>query len=239
MLIQIALGLTKLTMEHALHSQHDFEPSDNVTSICEIQKDGLKSISSQIHNIIQCNKSTSYDHLVKTIKNANKNTLKRRIYDVLTVFRALGLISKDKKIYKKTESFDFLSSTCSEVPNNEELNKNSKGLAGMRKILLNKNKLLQNLETTRKSLRFIIERNKFCNISCDKLYTPFVLITTDKSVQVNCETNEERDFFKIQSRSKIKVVDDLTIFKELFEIAHKKNSQIRYGLRFKVMDDDN
>ncbi|KAM0674427.1 Transcription factor dpl-1 [Gurleya vavrai] len=158
-------------------------------------KEGLKSITTQIHNQFIEQNTISYSTLLKTVSARNPNTLKRRVYDVLSVLRALNIIEKKNREYHLTER------------------KNN----NIKTRLKNKIKELKRLEECKASLEFMIDRNKCSFNANDKLYTPFVVVSTNKNVIVNCEINEERDFFKIISQEPITVNDDLGVIKEIYE----------------------
>lgn len=158
-------------------------------------KEGLKSITTQIHTQFIEHRSVSYTTLLKTVISRNPNTLKRRVYDVLSVLRALNIIEKKNREYHLTEK-----ENCS-----------------VKNRIKAKQKELEKLNECKAGLMYMIERNKRKGFDFDRLYTPFVVVSTGKHVTVNCEINEERDFFKIISEQPIEIMDDLGVIKELFE----------------------
>ena len=74
----------------------------------------------------------------------------------------------------------------------------------------------------KKVLNFIINRNIYnFNIENEKLYLPFMVVSTDKNSKVFCETNDERTFFKFKSDFELNAYDDLAVLRELY--TNKEN----------------
>ncbi|KAM0677643.1 Transcription factor dpl-1 [Binucleata daphniae] len=158
-------------------------------------KEGLKSITTQVHNQFTEHRTISYSTLLETVVSRNSNTLKRRVYDVLSVLRALNIVEKKNKAYHLKE----------------------KGSNDVKNKIKTKTKELEKLKECKNAILYMIERNKSRGFDFDRLYTPFVVVSTGKNVTVNCEINEERDFFKIISEQPIEIMDDLGVIKELYE----------------------
>ncbi|KAG0439110.1 Transcription factor dpl-1 [Dictyocoela muelleri] len=72
------------------------------TSSCmtsETQGEGLKFIASSVQKVLMAKKVVSYDELLSNINAKNRSTLRRRVYDVLSVMRALNIVKKEDKHY--------------------------------------------------------------------------------------------------------------------------------------------
>lgn len=65
----------------------------------EAQGEGLKFIASTVQKVLMQKKVVTYDELLQNVNVRNKSTLKRRVYDVLSVMRALNLVKKEDKQY--------------------------------------------------------------------------------------------------------------------------------------------
>lgn len=84
-----------------------------------------------------------------------------------------------------------------------------------RRLNINKNRL-DEITALTNGLKELICRNRSNSHSVDKLYMPFIVLYTDKSTKVDCEITEEGDFFKVTSREKIEVLNDLDVVREMF-----------------------
>merc|ERR1712025_263849 len=83
------MGITKSNMKELL--------SD---CLSDTKREGLKQISISIHNLLLQKNKITYKEILSNITTSNTNTLRRRVYDVLSVMRALNMVSKEKKEYK-------------------------------------------------------------------------------------------------------------------------------------------
>ncbi|EPR78888.1 transcription factor E2F [Spraguea lophii 42_110] len=160
--------------------------SENLLS--DNRRDGLKKISSSVYNLLREHGSCTYKFLCSKVNNKNSNTLRRRIYDVLSVMRALNMVVKDGKEYR---------------------------LQNLKDEIKEKKKVLEDLKCIKQGIECLIEKNRNMHIEeHEKFRFPFFLIAVDKSTDVHCETNDERTFFKFRATSKIKLVEDVEILKE-------------------------
>lgn len=164
-----------------------------LSSKCNSTKEGLRSITSQVHKLMLKGKQLNYQSILNSVSAQNSNTLKRRVYDVLSVMRALNLIEKGDKQYTI-------------VDQRKNIN---------RRLNINKNRL-DEITALTNGLKELICRNRSNSHSVDKLYMPFIVLYTDKSTKVDCEITEEGDFFKVTSREKIEVLNDLDVVREMF-----------------------
>ncbi|KRH92301.1 E2F-like protein [Pseudoloma neurophilia] len=171
--------------------------SDALTS--ETRKEGLKEISVSIHNLLLIKKNMTYKEILDNINTSNANTLRRRVYDVLSVMRALNMITKDKRMY----------SLIGRNPISEK-----------RIVISEKKKQITDLKHLKEVFEFIVKKNAYRSfkISDDKFFLPFMVVVIERDSNVHCETNEERSCFKFRSEKPIKLVEDLEILKELHKL---------------------
>lgn len=167
--------------------------SDLGSKLTSNAQEGLKSIASQIMNILKAEKRLTYAQLLELIEAKNSNTLKRRTYDVLSIMRALNLVKKQDKNYIL---LDQRKKVISKVHH--------------------KTKHYEELKTLKLALEFIINRNKKNKAKKSRFFMPFIVVYTEKDSKVDCETTEEGDFFKIKSEESIEVVNDLSIVSEVY-----------------------
>lgn len=179
--------------------------SDCLTS--ETRREGLKEISVSIHNLLMVNKNMTYRELLDGTVSSNINTLRRRVYDVLSVMRALKMIVKNKKSYSLIE-------------------KNT--LCEKRMIISEKRKKLEELKHLQEVFEFIVKKNIYRNFEIpeEKYFIPFMVVVIEKHSNAHCETNEERTCFKFRSNKPIKLIDDLEILKELYKMNYEPDPYI-------------
>lgn len=67
--------------------------------VSDNKRDGLKQISVSIHNLPLNNKEITFQKICSNINTSNTNTLRRRVYDVLSVMRSLNMVVKTKRCY--------------------------------------------------------------------------------------------------------------------------------------------
>ena len=175
--------------------------SDALTS--ETRREGLKQISVSIHNLLLLNVNMTYQQLIDNIHSTNTNTLRRRVYDVLSVMKALNMVTKDKKNYRLI----------------------ARNILCEKRILVDeKKKQLNQLTLMKESFEHITLRNNYRihKPGNMKFYLPFMIVSIEKNSDVHCETNEERTFFKFRSNRPIKLVEDLEILREIYRHSDKK-----------------
>lgn len=193
--------------------------SDCLTS--ETRREGLKQISISIHNLLLNNKGMTYKEILSNIVSSNTNTLRRRVYDVLSVMRALNMVIKERKSYNLIKR---------------------NPICEKRIILEEKRKQFDDLNRLKDVFEHIVKRNAYrtYKLSYDKYFLPFMIVTIEKNSNVHCETNEERTFFKFKSNKPIKLIEDIEILKEIYKITgekENKNQNVRSDSLEKFMED--
>jgi hypothetical protein len=164
-------------------------PNSEITS-SENKREGLKYITQAVFQLLQENKTCTYPFICKNVAFPNVETLNRRIYDVLNVMKAVKLIDKKGKRY-------FLINSQEDVGRKRE---EMKKLMEMKKVF-----------------EFIVNRNSSSrDAHLERLYLPFMVISTGKSAEIHCETNEERTFFFFRSSKPLKVNEDLDVLREIY-----------------------
>lgn len=162
----------------------------------ESKKEGLKYITQAVFQLLKENRTCTYSFICKNIIFSNVETLNRRIYDVLNVMKAVKLIDKRGKRY-------FL------VNNLEDVNR--------------KKEEVKKLMEMKKVFEFIVDRNSNAkDVHFERLYLPFMVISTSKKADIHCETNEERTFFTFKSNKPLKVNEDLDILREIYGRTHSE-----------------
>lgn len=157
----------------------------------EAKKEGMKFITQSVYSILKENKDCTYQFICSSVSVANSETANRRIYDVLNVMRAVNVVGKRSKIY-------FL------IDNSDDI-----------KMKRNEKKKLLDMKET---FEYITTRNDLLgNSDSERLYLPFMIISSDKKSEIHCDTNEERSFFSFKSNKPLRVVEDLGILKEIRE----------------------
>ncbi|CAD25386.1 TRANSCRIPTION FACTOR OF THE E2F/DP FAMILY (DIMERIZATION PARTNER) [Encephalitozoon cuniculi GB-M1] len=160
----------------------------------ENKREGLKYITQAVFQVLRENGACTYSFICKNIVFPNTETLNRRIYDVLNVMKAVRLVDKKGKRY-------FLVDDSNDVSKRRE---EAKKLMEMKKVF-----------------KFIVNRNSSAeDTHLERLYLPFMVISTSKKADIHCETNEERSFFVFKSNKPLKVNEDLDILREIYENAH-------------------
>ncbi|KAM0671656.1 putative E2F transcription factor [Ordospora colligata] len=160
----------------------------------ENRREGLKYITQAVFQLLKENKACTYQFICKNIVFPNTETLNRRIYDVLNVMKAVGLIDKKGKKYFLVGTEDDTTKKLEEI----------KKLKEMKKVF-----------------KFIVDRNSSSeDTHLERLYLPFMVISTSKKAEIHCETNEERSFFVFKSSKPLKVNEDLDVLSEIYENKH-------------------
>ncbi|KAI5169860.1 hypothetical protein PAEPH01_1051 [Pancytospora epiphaga] len=166
--------------------------SDLLTSESS-KKEGLKYIAQTVYAILREQKECTYQFICQNVTVQNTETANRRIYDVLNVMRAVKVIGKKGKIY-------YL------INNNDDI----------RRKRAERNKLKDMKET----FLYIIARNELMGNSEreeEKLYLPFIVVSTDDKADLHCDTNDNHTYFNFKSNRPLKVYEDLAILKEIRE----------------------
>lgn len=167
---------------------------DSEMNSSENKKEGLKYITQAVFQLLKENKACTYAFICKNIIFPNVETLNRRIYDVLNVMKAVRLVDKRGKRY-------FL------VSSQDDINK--------------KRDEIRKLMEMKKVFEFIVARNAGAkDIHMERLYLPFMVISTSRKADIHCETNEERTFFTFRSDRPLKVNEDLDILREIYGRMH-------------------
>jgi len=167
----------------------------------EAKKEGMKFITQSVFSILKEHKECTYQFLCTSISTQNIETTNRRIYDVLNVMRAVNVIGKRNKVYFLADDTDDIAKKINE-----------------------KKKLLDMKET----FQYITTRNELLsNIHSERLYLPFMIISTDKKSEIHCDTNEERSFFNFKSNRPLRVIEDLGVLREIRE--QSKEDAVRHS----------
>lgn len=160
------------------------------------RKEGLKYISQAVYAIIKEHKECTYQFICQRITAHNTETANRRIYDVLNVMRAVKVIGKRGKTYYLIDNSDDI-----------------------RRKRAERNKLRDMKET----FLYITARNELMGNAEreeEKLYLPFIVVSTDDKADLHCDTNDEHTYFNFKSNRPLKVYEDLAILKEIREQAN-------------------
>jgi hypothetical protein len=155
----------------------------------ESKKEGMKFITQAVYSILKEKKDCTYQFICSSVSTSNSETANRRIYDVLNVMRAVNVVGKKNKIF-------FLIDNSDDIKNK-----------------LNEMKKLADMKET---FQYITTRNDLLgNSVSERLYLPFMIISTDKKSEIHCDTNEERSFFNFKSNKPLVVLEDLKILREI------------------------
>ncbi|KAG5860013.1 putative E2F transcription factor [Encephalitozoon hellem] len=170
----------------------------------ESKREGLRYITQAVFQLLRENRACTYSFICKNIVFPNTETLNRRIYDVLNVMKAVGLVSKRGKRY-------FLVDDACDADRRKE---EAKKLMEMKKVF-----------------KFIVNRNSTTeDTHLERLYLPFMVVSTSKKADIHCETNEERNFFVFKSTKPLKVNEDLDVLREIYEKAHSKEKATDFSI---------
>ncbi|ORD93276.1 TFDP [Enterospora canceri] len=170
------------------------------TLLSDAKKEGMKYITQSVYAILKEKKEATYQQIVQEINTTNMETKVRRIYDVLNVLRAVNVIGKNGKIY-------FL------IEDKENVNKK----------IEERDRLLQMKE----AFEFITTKNRHNRpLGADeKLYLPFMIVSTETCSEIHCDTNEERDYFLFRSNRPLKIHEDLDILRLLQETKNRSQDK--------------
>lgn len=172
----------------------------------DTKKEGMKFITQTVYSILKDNKECTYQFICSSISTQNSETANRRIYDVLNVMRAVNIIGKKNKLY-------FL------IDNKDDIKKKR----------AEKKKLIDMKET----FQYITTRNELLSdTQSERLYLPFMIISTDKKSEIHCDTNEERSFFNFKSNKPLRVVEDLGVLREIREQSKEEAKKHSKTLSF-------
>ena len=166
----------------------------------------MKHIAQAVHAILRENRECTYQFICQSISAQNNETATRRIYDVLNVMRAVNLVGKKGKLYFLLNNSDNLKRKKAEIKKLEEM-----------------------VDT----FKFITTRNELMAPSAsEKLYLPFMIISTEKKSEIHCDTNEERTFFNFRSNRPLKVLEDLDVLKEIRNQSREDAKKYSQSLSF-------
>ncbi|KAK1348216.1 transcription factor DP [Hamiltosporidium tvaerminnensis] len=170
----------------------------------ETKKQGLKHITKSVLNMLESSNGITYTEILRSTSATNSNTLKRRIYDVLSVMRSINIITKTNRRYH-ISGRDVTTETKMKIEKKKED--------------------VKRMEEMIKAFEFLINKNTGNHTNCEKLYLPFMIVFTDRDSQVQCETNEEKTFFKFKSDKNIQMMDDLAVIKEIQNYTGKSSGK--------------
>lgn len=177
----------------------------------ESKREGLKYITQAVFQLLKDNRACTYSFICKNIVFPNTETLNRRIYDVLNVMKAVGLVDKRGKRYFLVDDKDDANKRREEV----------KKLMEMKKVF-----------------NFVVNRNSSTeDTHLERLYLPFMVISTNKKADIHCETNEERSFFAFKSNKPLTVNEDLDILREIYEKTHAKENTPDFSIVDRLGDE--
>lgn len=172
----------------------------------ENKKEGMKFISQSVYAVLKDHKECTYQFICSAISTLNSETANRRIYDVLNVMRAVNIVGKRNKTYYLIDSTDDI------------------------KKKRNERKKLVDMKET---FQYITTRNELLsNTHSERLYLPFMVISTDKKSEIHCDTNEERSFFNFKSNRPLRVIEDLGILREIREQSKEEAKRHSKSLSF-------
>lgn len=176
------------------------------SSASENKREGMKSITQSVYTFLKENKECTYQSLCSSISAQNNETATRRIYDVLNIMRAVNVIGKKNKTYYLIDNTDDIKAKKEE-----------------------KKKLLDMKET----FQYITTRNELLsNTNSERLYLPFMIISTDNKSEIHCDTNEERSFFSFKSSKPLRVIEDLEVLREIREQSREEAKMHSKNLSF-------
>ncbi|KAF7684357.1 Transcription factor dpl-1 [Astathelohania contejeani] len=170
------------------------------------RRDGLKHISRSVKEVFLRREQCTYECLCFEIDATNTNTMRRRVYDVLSVMRALNIVTKNKRTYTLNQP------------------------SGREEAIERKQEEVERLKDMKRVLQYIIEKNtNKKNTNVERLYLPFMILITDTNAEMTCETNEEQSYFKIRCNKKMEIIEDLDVLKEIYKIDEKNKLNIGNG----------
>lgn len=170
------------------------------------KKEGMKSISSSVFSVLKDHKECTYQFICNILGVNNNETANRRIYDILNVLRAVNMVGKRKKIYYLIDNTDDIRRKRDEK---------------------------KKLELIKESFQYITTRNNLMSdTQCERLYPPFMLVSTDKKSEIHCDTNEERSYFNFKSNKPLYVLDDLGVLREIKKQSEEDSKGIENNLFF-------
>jgi hypothetical protein len=157
----------------------------------EAKKEGIKFITQSVYTILKENKECTYQFICSSISVHNSETANRRIYDVLNVMRAVNVIGRKGKVYYLIDNTDAI-----------------KRKMGERKKLID----------MKETFQYITTRNELLsNTHSERLYLPFMIVSTDKKSEIHCDTNEERSFFNFNANRPLRIIEDIGVLREIRE----------------------
>lgn len=170
------------------------------------KREGMKSISQAVQGVLKKHKECTYQFICSELDITGNETANRRIYDILNVMRAVNLVGKKKKIY-------YL------IDNSDDIKK--------------KREEKRKLEDIKESFQYITARNDILSdVNSERLYPPFMIISSDKKSEIYCDTNEERSFFDFKSTRPLEVIDDLGVLREIREQSKEDSKEHSKNLFF-------
>ncbi|KAI5187293.1 transcription factor Dp-1 [Nematocida homosporus] len=189
------------------------------------ERRGLKAFSAMILSILQKERSMDYARVAETVialvgESSDDKNVRRRVYDALNVMCAADVIRKEKKLVYIVDT-----ALCTCAPNSVIGETDEPGEAifpAIRKIrerIAEKQATLEETKNRRELLLSLIKRNRERQDSeeKDRLYFPFILISTEKRTRVDCETNDRRSYFKFIFDNSYRIYEDVYILRKLFD----------------------
>merc|ERR1712080_442176 len=159
------------------------------------KKEGLKSITETVFDLFCKNKILTYPEICESVDVKNSNTLRRRVYDILSVLRALEHITKEKKNYV------LIKQKLEDEIQEDIAKKESK---------------IKDLIENKRLIKYIVKRNKNrVNSEEEKLRLPFIIIACEYESNIRCETDEDRSYYEFKSNQPIKLLYDMNVIRDI------------------------
>lgn len=158
---------------------------------------GLKNSSARVRDKLREKRVTNYKEVAEELVDeigltdardaksvSDAENLKRRVYDVLNVFEAVGLIEKDNKsvVWKGSSE-----------PRDTEVNNLESRLEFLKTNLEKKRRYLEQLQESYRALIALTDRNRSIEDISDeeKIFLPFVLIHAPEDVPVDVKIGRQ------------------------------------------------
>lgn len=180
------------------------------------ERRGLKAFSAIILSIMHREKTMDYTQVAEAVislvgTTAEDKNIRRRVYDALNVMCAAEVIRKEKKMLYLVDSYICSCSSEKKLP--------ISSLTQIRSRVEEKRKALEETKQRKELLLSLIKRNKENGDTyTEKLFFPFILMSTQKSTRVDCETNDKRSYFKFIFNNSYRIYEDVYILRKLFKM---------------------
>eukprot|EP01133_Synstelium_polycarpum_P010855 gene10855-12645_t len=226
------------------------EAVDTKKSTKEDKSKGLRYLSIKVCQKVQSKKNTSYvevsnelleEFIQENVKNGanvtdlKTNTMKRRIYDVLNVFQAMNIISKDKQKISWIGLPNALPSSNGPVSldrQKSEIKSRIRAKKAAYKELLYQEKVYQTLIDRNTKL---VENNEMEN---DRIHLPFIVVNTKNTTVINCEVEGDRSRYFFNFSQPFELHEDNDLVKRLTFIPPPNTKPPHHKKKRKKDEDD-